>query len=316
MQNKGLVKLFAFLFGAVSIYLLSFTFKNNQIEKQAAAIAESKFEAGVEDRKQKVSDYQVSYLDSLSSSKESVFLGSTYAKVKENSMKLGLDLKGGLEAILQVSVKDILIGLSNGSKDPTFLKALENTDEIQKNSQNDYIDDFYDAFDAIKGDKVLASPDIFANRSLREEIRPLMPDNDVKAVISNKINESITSALQVLRTRIDQFGVASPNIQRIGTSGRILVELPGVKDIARAKDLITSTAQLEFWHCLRGNDFLPFLEQANAILKAEQEATSGEETTQQEEELTEEQKAIEALTGAKDETETVVNPLLDLYLRC
>lgn len=311
MQNKGLVKLFAVLFGLVSIYQLSFSFKSSAIEREANEIAVSKFDASTEDYNQKVKEFEVNYLDSLSASSESVFLGSTYAEVKDNSMKLGLDLKGGLEAILQVSVKDILKGLANQSKDPVFNKALDDATELQKNSQNDYIDDFYVAFDAIKGDTKLASPDIFANRSLVDDISIDMSDDDVKVVISKKINESITSALQVLRTRIDEFGVASPNIQRLGTSGRILVELPGVKDVERAKELITSTAQLEFWDAFKGEQFFQYISDVNTALKAKAEAeTKTEEVVETGE--AEVDSVIGDLTGEEDVTTKEVNPLLDL----
>lgn len=315
MQNKGLIKLFAVLFGLVSLYQLSFTFKNSAVESEALAIAESKIDASVEDRNEKVNDFEVNYLDSLAASNEKVFLGSTYAEVKENSMKLGLDLKGGLEAILQVSVKDILKGLANNSKDPIFNQALDNAAELQKDSQNDFIDDFYEAFDAIKGDTKLASPDIFATRSLESEIKPGMSDDEVKVVLTKKIDESISSALQVLRTRIDQFGVASPNIQRLGTSGRILVELPGVKDVERAKELITSTAELEFWDTLKGEQFFQYFNDVNTLLidelkaenKVEGEDAVAEDTTEEDT-----NDLIGDLTGEEDASTKQVNPLLDL----
>ena len=170
MQNKGLVILFAILFGAVSIYQLSFSFKNNAVENQANEYALSKADESAKDYKEQVSILEANYLDSLSQSKENVFLGNTYSEVKDNSMKLGLDLKGGLNVILQVSVKDILKGLANNTTDPTFGKALLRTDELQKDSQNTYLEDFYVAFDELKGDKKLASPDIFATKSLYPEI--------------------------------------------------------------------------------------------------------------------------------------------------
>jgi SecD/SecF fusion protein len=313
MQNKGLVKLFAILFGLVSIYQLSFTFKNNAEESAANAYATSKVDASAKDANKQISNLTANYLDSLSQSKESVFLGSTFSEVKDNSMKLGLDLKGGLNVILQVSVKDILIGLTNNSKDPAFRQALNDTDQLQKDSQNTYLEDFYTSFDAVKGDKKLASPDVFATRSLAETegISPNDSDDKIKEVLGRKVNESIISALEVLRTRIDQFGVSSPNIQRLGTTGRILVELPGVKDVERATDLITSTAELEFWYPFKGQEVLPFIVQANEVLKAKTETTeeASEEIT---EELSDEEKAIAALTGGEDETILEVNPLLDL----
>ncbi len=313
MQNKGLVKLFAVLFGLVSIYQLSFTFKNNAIENNAAQVAESKIDASVDDRKNKVSEYATNYLDSLATSKETVFLGNTYGEVKQNAMKLGLDLRGGLEAILQISVRDLLMGLSNDSKDPKFRKALDDAEEMQKDSQNSYLEDFFIAFDNIKGDTKLASPDIFANRSLVGEIDLNMSDSDAKAVIETKIDESIVSAFEVLRKRIDEFGVTSPNIQRLGNTGRVLLELPGVRDVERATDLITQTAQLEFWEGLKAEQFNQFLVDANDLLKAKLEANSTEEDTETAEtEMTEEEKAIAALTGEEDETVNEVNPLLDL----
>ncbi len=319
MQNKGLIKLFAVLFGLVSLYQLSFSFKNSSIEREANQVAESRFDASEKDRRKKVNAYEVKYLDSLVNDTTEVYLGDTYSEIKGKSMKLGLDLKGGLEAILQVSVKDILKGLANNSTDVTFGKALDDADELQRNSQNDYIDDFYVAFDAIKGDKVLASPDIFATRSLveAEDIEIGMSDSDVKKVISRKIDESINSALQVLRTRIDQFGVASPNIQRLGTSGRILVELPGVKDVERAKELITSTAELEFWDAYKGEQFFGYFNEVNTMLKNKEEAKNTSEVADAEVQ-TDSTKTdatddiIGDLTGEEDATKKEINPLFDL----
>ena len=228
-------------------------------------------------------------------------------------MKLGLDLKGGLEAILQVSVKDILKGLADNSKDPVFNKALDDADELQKSSQDDYIESFYVAFDAIKGDKKLASPDIFATRSLVEAgtVKIGMSDDEVKSALTKKIDESINSALQVLRTRIDQFGVASPNIQRLGSSGRILVELPGVKDVERAKALITGTAELEFWFGYKAQDLGQYFQTLNESLKVEEDAVVEADTdAKQTEETTED--IIGDLTGEEDETAVAVNPFYDL----
>src|SRR5210317_2133899 len=149
MQNKGLVKLFALLFGLVSIYQLSFTFKANQIESQAETIAASKF-----DDLDLRNAEEIKYLDSISN-KEVFNIGIanfTYNEVKEKAMNLGLDLKGGINVTLEISVKDILKGLANQSKDPVFNKALEDAVELQKDAQEPYLESFYRAFDAIKGD--------------------------------------------------------------------------------------------------------------------------------------------------------------------
>jgi len=301
MQNKGLVKLFAILFGLVSIYQLSFTFKANSVEGDASVYAQG----------DEVKERQ--YLDSIAN--ENVYnLGIaeyTHNEVKENAMNLGLDLKGGVSVILQVSVKDILKGLSNYSKDPVFNKALDDASELQKNSQNTYLEDFFVAFDAIKGDTKLASPDIFANRTLSEEITFNMSDDEVQPIISQKIDESIVSAFEVLRKRIDEFGVTSPSIQRLGNSGRILVELPGVKDKERALKLLQSTAQLEFWDAYKGELFAGFLSQANELIKnieaSEEEAVT--EEVVQETQDSEDDKIADLLGDDPDSLAVENNPI-------
>ncbi|MDW5287685.1 protein translocase subunit SecDF [Formosa sp. PL04] len=305
MQNKGLVKLFAVLFGLVSIYQLSFTFKANSIDDDAKAY--SKGNPVIE----------AQYLDSLSTQK--VFnigvADYTYNEVKDKAMNLGLDLKGGINVILQVSVKDILKGLANHTSEPAFNKALDDASELQKNSQNTYLEDFYVAFDNVKGESKLASPDIFANRSLSDEITFDMTDDEVKPIINRKIDESITSAFEVLRKRIDEFGVTSPNIQRLGESGRILVELPGVKDVERAKKLLQSTAQLEFWDAYKGETLIPFIIQANTVLKAEVDSQT-EVVEDVVVETSESDSQIDELLGeaVTDSIQVAGNPLLDLIV--
>ncbi len=316
MQNKGLVKLFALLFGLVSIYQLSFTFKANQIERNAKEVAISKISDTVADYRVKRSDEEANYLESIAT--DTVFnIGIakfTYNEVKEKAMNLGLDLKGGINVILQVSVKDILKGLANESKNPVFNKALDDASEMQKNSQNTYLEDFFTAFDKIKGDTKLASPDIFYTKALDGEIEGNMSDEQVKKVIQKKIDESIISAFEVLRKRIDEFGVTSPNIQRMGTSGRILVELPGVKDVERASSLLQSTAQLEFWDAFKGEQFFTFLGQANDVLKSVVKVKSGNQEVKGDDQENATDSKIDELLGdtSTDTTAVAVNPLLDL----
>ena len=314
MQNKGLVKLFAILFGLVSIYQLSFTFKANQVERNAKEIAISKIAESEPEYDTKRGIEEVRYLDSLSS--QEVFnIGVakyTYEDVKDKAMNLGLDLKGGINVILQISVKDILIGLANDSKDPVFRKALSDAEELQKDSQNTYLEDFFTAFDIIKGETKLASPDIFANRTLSDEITFNMTDDDVQPILSRKIDESIVSAFEVLRKRIDKFGVTSPNIQRLGNSGRILVELPGAKDVNRVKKLLQSTAQLEFWDAYKAEELGGFLGQANEALKA---LVATPETNEVEKDSTESvEDAITDLLGDGEETadQADLGPLFNL----
>ncbi|MBT8271246.1 MAG: protein translocase subunit SecDF, partial [Bacteroidia bacterium] len=235
-----------------------------------------------------------------------------YSEVQDKAMNLGLDLKGGINVILQISVKDILKGLSNDSRDPVFNKALADAEELQKNSQNTYLEDFFIAFDAIKGDTNLASPDIFANRTLSEEITFNMTDDQVKPILRRKIDESVVSAFEVLRKRIDQFGVAQPNIQRLGNSGRILVELPGAKDINRVKKLLQGTAQLEFWDVEGSQNLTTFLGAANEALKAQATDQEAEDTVEDEGISDEEDAQIEELLGESDIDTTEVAQESDL----
>jgi len=245
MQNKGLVRLFALLFGLVSIYQLSYTFITGKVEKDAEVFAINEISEAEEDYVAKREALEASYLDSIGN--QSVLGYTDYDDAKTKELNKGLDLKGGINVTLQISVKDILKGLANNTKNPVFNKALADADEASKSSDDTYLELFFDAFDVVKGDTKLASPDIFANKALSDEINFQMTDDEVKPIIRRKIDESVVSAFEVLRKRIDGFGVTQPNIQREGNSGRILVELPGARDVQRAQELLSSTAQLEFW---------------------------------------------------------------------
>lgn len=285
MQNKGLIKLFALLFGLVSIYQLSYTFIVNKAENDAEAFAISRIPETEEDYIAKREALEAKYLDSIG---DNTILGfTTFNEAKKKELNKGLDLKGGINVTLQISVKDILKGLANNSKNPIFNKALADADAASKNSDDTYVDLFFDAWDEISGDTKLASPDIFANKGLSDEVNFQMSDDEVKPIIRRKIDESIVSAFEVLRERIDGFGVTQPNIQREGNSGRILVELPGARDIARAQDLLSSTAQLEFWETYQPNnpELQGFFFQANEKLKTLIEPDEQEEPVKEESEL-------------------------------
>lgn len=285
MQNKGLIKLFAFLFGLVSIYQLSYTFITNKVEKDATVFATNRVSESEEDYLTKREQLEAQYLDSIG---DNSILGYTsYNDAKKKELNKGLDLKGGINVTLQISVKDILKGLANNSKNPVFNKALADADIAAKSSDAPYVDLFLAAFDKIKGDTKLASPDIFANKALSDVINFQMTDEQVKPIIRTKIDESIVSAFEVLRERIDGFGVTQPNIQREGKSGRILVELPGARDIARSQDLLSSTAQLEFWETYRqdNSSLSTFLQAANERLKTLVEVETPEAAVKPESEL-------------------------------
>ena len=311
MKNKGLIKFFAWLFGLVCIFQLVLTFQFNQIENRADDHIINLVDDSEENFDSKRRDLKLRYLDSISNiSVFNILIADyTYDELKKKSMKLGLDLKGGINAILQISVKDILKSLSNNSTDPIFNKALSDAEEIQKNSQNTYLEDFFIAFDNIKGDSKLASPDIFANRTLSEEITFNMSDDEVRLILEKKIDESIESALQVLRKRIDTDGLLSPVIQRIGSSARILFELPGANDVERIKKLLQGTAQLEFWDAFKGEEFIQFIVQANEIVKNIEDISDESIVDISQDQETSE---IDELLGSETQIDSVVNPILDL----
>ena len=300
MQNRGLVKFFAILFALVSIYQLSFTFVSHNIESDAKTYAKGN------------SEKELKYLDSIG--KEKVFnLGFTdftYNEVKDKKINKGLDLEGGINVQLQISVKDIIKGLSNNSKNPVFNKAMADATANRQGNQ-DYIDAFFEAFDkASAGTTKLASPEIFSNKIIGDEVNFKMTDDQVKKVVRRKVDESIESAFEVLRKRIDKFGVTQPNIQKLGESGRILVELPGAKDVDRIKKLLQSTAQLEFWETYKIDDLGNFLMAANNALKlTEKSAIQVKETAKTGIDTLLTDKAKDTVAPKKG-----LNPLLDKFV--
>lgn len=268
MRNKSLIKLFAILLGIICIYQLSFTFIARSVEKRAKLYARG--DAGKEQF----------YLDSVSGQQAVGWIpGITYQEARDNEMNLGLDLKGGINVILQVSVKDILKSLANDSQNPIFLAALHDASKAQERSQKDFLDLFFEYFQKLSaresGRLLLSSPAVFGTKDLNGQINPGDPDEAVQAVIRGKVDAAVDNAFTVLRARIDKFGVAQPNIQRIGTSGRILVELPGVKNAERVKRLLQSTAQLQFWDAYNleqlGDAFMKADEKLIPIVKAQQQ---------------------------------------------
>lgn len=305
MQNKGLITVFAILFGLVSIYQLSFTYVASKVEDSAKEFANSKFS---ENEPHERDNAEARYLDSVGT--QSIFLGIDYNDAKERELNKGLDLKGGINVILEVSVKDILKGLANNTKDPAFNQALENAKELQKNSQDTYIESFFQAFEALPGENELASPDIFFNKNLEDVIDIGMTNAQVKPIIEKKIDESITSAFEVLRKRIDKFGVTQPNIQRLGKSARILVELPGAKDVDRVKKLLQSTAQLEFWDVYKFDEMAGFLQAADTKageIAMAKNASETETTKTVVDSTKTEEDDVSKLLGGQDVKDSLVN---------
>ena len=267
MQNKGLIRLFAILFGLVSLYQLSFSFFTSKVENEAKEYAKSR---GNLDNGRELASLEKKYLDSVNNL-EVINLGIsqfTYNDIKDKEMNLGLDLKGGINAILQVSVKEVLISLSNDSKSLVFRKALKAADEAQKNNTDNYLDLFFNEFEIAAGTSgiKLSDPEIFGTKALREKINFNKTNEEVREELQIEINSSINTAFEVLRSRIDKFGVTQPNIQRIGNSGRIQIELPGAKDTDRVTKLITSKAELQFWEVFSNAEVQNYLFSANSVV--------------------------------------------------
>ncbi len=292
MQNKGLIRVFAIIFGLVCIYQLSFTYLASKTETAAKEFAISKAGDNADER----DIYERVYLDSVG--EKPIYAGITYNEAKGKELNKGLDLKGGINVILQISVRDILGGLANGKRDPAFVAALDAADEAQKDSQNTYFDDFLTAFEDQGGDVKLASPDIFSNVILGEKIDPNMSNDQAAAVLREEIKETIQSAFETLRNRIDKFGVTQPNIQSLGDNGRILVELPGAKDIQRAVRFLSAKAQLEFYETHYAGDVINYLAQVDQTLAA---AVKKEET---------DEKAETEVAQDSTNTDSVVDDLL------
>ncbi len=301
MQNKGLIQFFAILFAMVSIYQLSFTFKSNSIKSDAKEFAKGD------------SKKEFKYLDSIG--KQKVFLNYfTYNDVKDKQINKGLDLEGGMNVILEISVKDILKGLANDSKNETFKKALTDATKNKVGNQ-DYLDAFFIEFEKAEGGNAkLASPDIFANKTLSDVIDFKTSNSDAKRIIKTKVDESIVSAFEVLRKRIDKFGVTQPNIQRLGQSGRILVELPGVKDIDRVTALLQSTAQLEFWETFKAQEMGNFIMAANNALKASEPKTDTAPAVAVDTTKTKKDVSDLLVDDKKVDTKTEKQPLVDKFI--
>jgi SecD/SecF fusion protein len=306
MQNNSLIRVFGVLFAIVSIYQLSFTFITSNVEKQASRYA-SQIVSEDENNYLEVRDEKANaYLDSIGNNP--IYGFTSYNDAKEKELNKGLDLKGGINVILQISIRDILSGLTENTKNPQFNEALDLADQLQKSSDEPYIESFFEAFDQIKSGEKLASPGIFANRTLSDEINFEMSDQETQVVVRRKIDESIVSAFEVLRKRIDKFGVTQPNIQRLGTSGRILVELPGAKDVDRVQNLLQSTAQLEFWETYKNDQLVSFLVEANSLLSSKSEQVLDGNA---EKDISSEIDDLLADVATQDSIAITSNPILD-----
>ena len=260
MQGKGLITLVAVILGLICLNELLPTWYAGKIEKQATELAGNNTE-----KYQK----EITRL-----SKDTLNLGFTklyYSNAKEKEMKLGLDLKGGINVLLEINQRDLVNDLTNYSTNPILLEALDRTDKAQKNSTGTYINNFFTQFAAVNAEKKtnlkLADPEIFGNTNLTE-IKFNSTDEQVKDVVRRKISASEAAAYEVIRTRIDKMGVTQPNVQKVPGTGRISVEMPGSKDIDRVKKMLQTSAKLQFWEVQQPQEILPYFEQLSTLIAA------------------------------------------------
>lgn len=284
MQNKGAIKIFAILLTLACIFYLSFTWVTRGVESDAAEFAENKVNS--QKVKMAAKEYakgnpskEVSYMESLKTEIADRYLDSmkkqtvydiliaeyTYEECKKNEINLGLDLRGGMNVTLEVSVMDIIKNLANNSPDVAFNSALA---ETQKNLGVNNNDDFITLFE--KNYKKIASngrlAPLFQSIENKSKITYNSSNEEVIAYVRERVNEAIGNAEKTFRSRIDRFGVTQPNIQKLEASGRILVELPGVKDKTRVRELLQGTANLEFWETYENGEIAPLLDKANTVI--------------------------------------------------
>lgn len=253
MQSKGAIKFFAIALALVCLYQLSFTFVTRRVEQKAAEYAKG------DPKKEKA------YLDSVATLPVYNLLVKkyTYLECKDLELNLGLDLRGGMNVTLEVSVVDVVRSMANNSTDPTFNKAIDAALENQKSSQKDFVTLFGEAYEKIAPGEKLAS--VFSTSELQDKINFNSTNQEVLAVIKTEADGAIDRSFNILRNRIDKFGVTQPNIQKIG-SGRILVELPGVKEPERVRRLLQGTAKLEFWTTYQNGEVFSYIDEANKFL--------------------------------------------------
>lgn len=279
MQGKGFIRVIALLLIAICTYQLLFTWKANQIENKAIALAETNVPSEdpnvlypgdpiqqflYKDSVHKARiEYKNRYLDSLAP--EKVFLGTTFKKVKENQLDLGLDLQGGMSAVLQVNIKELLVSLSDDNSSPVFIEALNTAEARMSQSTDDFITLFVKALKEKNPTAKLA--DYFANRTNSEFVKSNSTDEEVLAYIRKESGHAIERTYNIISTRIDQFGLKQPNVTLEPRKGRITVEIGGVDNPARVRNMLQATASLEFWETYKATELGGSFNEANDALR-------------------------------------------------
>ncbi|UJP66246.1 protein translocase subunit SecDF [Mongoliitalea daihaiensis] len=308
MRNQGVIVFLTVVITALCLYYLSFTFVSNNIQQKAVAYATDS-QGNVDFARQQA------YLDSIYREPVYNFLGAkfTYKEIKETELGLGLDLQGGMHVTLEVSPVEIVRGLSGSSKDPNFNAALDQATEASKTSNDKFVNLFYSAWNQKAGNQKLSS--IFATAANRGRVSLESSDSDILSIIDTEIENAIERSFNILRTRVDRFGTSQPNIQRIQGTGRIQIELPGVSNAERVRNLLQGVAKLQFWQVAELNEFLPELEAVNSFLVAEAQQQKAAESPATESEIDEEEKTdLERQLAGEDvdDLSTQVSPIFSL----
>ena len=291
MQNKGLVITLAACLALVSAFYLSFSFVTSSYDKKAAEYAQG----------DAAKEYQ--YLDSVAG--EKVWFGYTLKECREKELNLGLDLKGGMNVTMEVSVSDIVRALSGYNTTENFNKAIALANEKQKSSGADYLTLFFESFYELDPNAQLAS--VFSTFELKDKVSLTSTNAEVEKVVREEVEGAINNSFNVLRTRIDRFGVVQPNIQKLAQTGRILIELPGIKEPERVRKLLQGSANLEFWETYDLAEILPQLSQINGEVAKANASTEAAQVEVKEEKKAEEVKAgdVDALVEGLAEADSL-----------
>ena len=264
MQNKGLVVTLAVCLALVSSFYLSFSFVTKYYDNKAVEYAQG----------DAAKEYQ--YLDSIAG--EKVWFGYTLKECREKEINLGLDLKGGMNVTMEVSVPDIIRALSGYNTTEIFNQAIAKANEKQKSSGADYLTLFFESFYELDANAQLAS--VFSTFELKDKVSLTSTNAEVEKVVREEVEGAINNSFNVLRTRIDRFGVVQPNIQKLSQTGRILIELPGIKEPERVRKLLQGSANLEFWETYEASEIMQQLAQINSeVAKVNASTEAAQQTT-------------------------------------
>lgn len=307
MRNKSVVVFLTVIITALCLYYLSFTLVSNKIEGEATAFATDQLGNVDFDRKQ-------AYLDSIYREPVYNFLGAkfTYKEIKETELGLGLDLQGGMHVTLEVSPVEIVRGLSGNSKDAVFNTAIEQATEAAKTTNEKFVNLFYSAWQQNASGRKLS--EIFATAANRGRISLETSDADILKIIDTEVENAIERSFNILRTRVDRFGTSQPNIQRIQGTGRIQIELPGVSNAERVRNLLQGVAKLQFWEVAELNEFFAELEDVNRLLVEEARAAKGRDAEDTEDQELDEATDLERqlAEGTLDDDSTEISALFSL----